>query len=158
MGRRFYKLSEKLQVQSVFLEAIAAGEKAGVSAEIAGAGRRTFYRWRTEDTKFAAAWEQASAAPKNELEHEALRRAVKGVEKPVYRGGEIVGHITDYSDSMLMFLLKAHYPEKYGSKNSAQNTAAAQGATAEFEIEGARDALKRKFAEVTQPGKTQELF
>lgn len=150
MGRRFYKLSEKLSVQSVFLEAIAAGEKAVVAAEKAGAGRRTFYRWRTEDDKFAAAWEQAASAPKNELEHEALRRAVKGVEKPVYRGGEIVGHVTDYSDSMLMFLLKAHYPEKYDPKNGIKET----GQTPEFEIEGARDALKRKFAEVTQPSKT----
>ncbi|MEX0298791.1 MAG: hypothetical protein AB3N28_06955 [Kordiimonas sp.] len=150
MGRRFYKLSEKLKVQSVFLEAIAAGEKPAVAASKAGAGRRTFYRWRTEDEKFAAAWIEAAAAPQNDLEHEALRRAVKGVEKPVYRGGEIVGHVTDYSDSMLMFLLKAHYPEKYDPKNGAKE--ARENPT--FEIEGARDALKRKFAEVAQPNKT----
>lgn len=150
MAQRFHKLSEKLQVQSAFLEAIAAGEKSGVAAKQAGAGRCTFYRWRTEDKAFAAAWEKALASPKSELEHEALRRAVKGVEKPVYRGGEVVGHVTDYSDSMLMFLLKAHYPEKYDPKAAAKEGSK----TAEFEIEGARDALMRKFAEVTQPPKT----
>lgn len=152
MGRRFHKKSEKLRVQSVFLEALARGEKAADAAKEAGVGRRTCYRWRTEDPEFAAAWQKAIKSPKCELELEALRRAVRGVEKPVYRGGEVVGHVTDYSDSMLMFLLKAHYPEKYDPKHTATHNDST--ALPAFEIEGARDALKRKFAEVTEPQET----
>jgi len=149
------RLSEKLKTQAVFLEALAKSGSVCAAASNAGVNRRTFYRWREEEPVFAEGWKKAQAMPKDDLEHEAIRRAVNGVEKPVYRGGEIVGHVTDYSDSMLMFLLKAHYPEKYDPKfiTSSQGKHKETSTTPQFEIEGARDALKRKFAEITQPAK-----
>jgi len=72
-------------------------------------------------------------------------RAVKGTKKPVFRGGEVVGHTTEFSDSMLMQLLKARKPEKYGG---AKDTAPTQ----DMDIEGARDELFRKFRAVAEPG------
>ncbi len=48
------------------------------------------------------------------LDAEARRRAVIGIDKPVFYKGEVVGSITKYSDSLLMFLLKAHRPQKFG--------------------------------------------
>ena len=47
------------------------------------------------------------------LEAEARRRAAMGVEEPVFYKGQVVGHIRKYSDNLLMFLLKAHWPEKF---------------------------------------------
>ena len=47
------------------------------------------------------------------LEDEAVRRAKDGVEKPVYQGGKLVGHVQEYSDTLLIFLLKGARPEKY---------------------------------------------
>ena len=47
------------------------------------------------------------------LEPEAIRRAVEGVEKPVYQGGELVGYVREYSDTLLIFLLKGGKPHKY---------------------------------------------
>ena len=47
------------------------------------------------------------------LEAEARRRAAIGVDEPVFYKGEVVGHIRKYSDTLLMFLLKAHWPEKF---------------------------------------------
>jgi len=47
------------------------------------------------------------------LEAEAWRRAVEGVEKPVFQGGVQVGVIREFSDSVLMFLLRARKPEVY---------------------------------------------
>ena len=47
------------------------------------------------------------------LEDEAVRRAKDGVERPVYQGGKLVGHVQEYSDTLLIFLLKGARPEKY---------------------------------------------
>ena len=47
------------------------------------------------------------------MELEARRRAVKGTDKPVFQRGEQVGTIREYSDTLLMFLLKANKPEKF---------------------------------------------
>ncbi len=47
---------------------------------------------------------------------EAVRRAVEGTEKPVYQQGRLVGHVQEYSDTLLIFLLKGRRPEKYGEK------------------------------------------
>lgn len=47
------------------------------------------------------------------LEAEARRRAMDGVDEPVYHKGEVVGHVRKYSDTLLIFLLKAHRPHKY---------------------------------------------
>jgi hypothetical protein len=49
----------------------------------------------------------------DQLEQEARRRAHDGVRKPVYQGGKRVGYIQEYSDTLLIFLLKGLRPEKY---------------------------------------------
>jgi len=48
------------------------------------------------------------------LEAEARKRAIEGVTEPVYHQDKVVGTIQKYSDSLLMFLLQAAFPEKYG--------------------------------------------
>ena len=60
------------------------------------------------------------------LEDEAVRRAVDGVRKPIfYKGkpiricGEIV-YETEYSDALLIQLLKAYHAEKFGDKPQVQ--------------------------------------
>lgn len=47
------------------------------------------------------------------LEMEARRRAVDGVDKPVFHNGEQCGTVTQYSDTLLIFLMKARKPELY---------------------------------------------
>jgi hypothetical protein len=47
------------------------------------------------------------------LEREAWRRAVEGYDYPVTYGGEITETYHKYSDTLLVFLLKAYCPEKY---------------------------------------------
>lgn len=49
----------------------------------------------------------------NYLEDEARRRAVEGVEEPVFYQGDVVGHVKKYSDDLLKLLLKANRREKY---------------------------------------------
>jgi hypothetical protein len=47
------------------------------------------------------------------LESEARRRAVDGVDEPVFHKGRICGTVRKYSDALLMFLLRGNAPEKY---------------------------------------------
>ena len=105
---------EKKAVAEKFLTELA--EHAGLvtkAAEATGITRMTAYNWRKADENFAAAWDQVIESAIEDLEHEARRRAFVRVEKPVYQSGKLVGHIQEYSDTLLIFLLKAHRPEKY---------------------------------------------
>jgi hypothetical protein len=55
------------------------------------------------------------------LENEAVRRAYHGVEKPVFYKGEVCGYTQDYSDTLLIFLLKARKPEVYREGSRAES-------------------------------------
>jgi hypothetical protein len=50
------------------------------------------------------------------LEDEAKRRACNGVLKPVFQGGKKVGVVREYSDTLLIFLLKCWHPARYGDR------------------------------------------
>jgi hypothetical protein len=100
--------------QRRMLEALARGMSPTSAANAAGVGRSTAYLWRHEDPEFAAKWDAAVAQGIDRLEDEAHRRAVEGVKRPVYRGGVLVGEMTKYSDTLLMFLIKRRRPEVYG--------------------------------------------
>ena len=69
---------------------------------------------------FLAAWEEAAEIGTKALEREAARRAYHGTLKPVYQGGVKVGEIREYSDALLMFLLRARKPKKYRENYKVQ--------------------------------------
>ena len=87
------------------------------AARIAGCSRRVVYDWQEHDDEFAMAFREAELTATETLEAEARRRAVEGVttETPIIRNGEVVSTVveTRYSDTLLIFLLKARAPEKY---------------------------------------------
>lgn len=84
---------------------------AGIRA--AGINLRTHYRWLERDVLYAAAFEDAKQEALEILEAEARRRALNGVEKPIYYRGERVGSMQEYSDTLLILLLKAGKPDVY---------------------------------------------
>lgn len=69
--------------------------------------------WRKGDELFAAQFRATQDLFVQELETEARRRAVEGWDEPVWFQGEMVGTIRKFSDTLLIFLLKANRPEKY---------------------------------------------
>lgn len=83
------------------------------SAKRAGVSVTTIQRYRKSDPKFLERFDDALESAVEAMELEARRRAVDGTAKPVYQGGKLVGHIQEYSDVLLIFLLKANRPEKY---------------------------------------------
>lgn len=78
-----------------------------------GIDRATHYRWMQDDQLYAKAFAAAEAEAFDNLEREARRRAVEGTEKPVYQSGKKVGTIREYSDTLLIFLMKGANPGKY---------------------------------------------
>lgn len=79
-------------------------------------------RLRHEDPVFAAEWQAALVAAGDVLESEAMRRALEGVAKPITYRGEITGHETVYSDTLLLALLKANNRAKYGDQKEIKGT------------------------------------
>lgn len=67
---------------------------------------------------FAYEWDDLRQELVDKLQTAAIKRAVDGVEEPVYYKGEMVGSVTKYSDPLLMFLMKAHAPDLYGDKRT----------------------------------------
>lgn len=76
------------------------------------------YRWLRRDGDYAAEFAKTQAIASAELEAEARRRAVDGIEVPIYRDGKLVGHRHRYSDVLLIALLKANNPEKFGDRRT----------------------------------------
>ncbi len=70
-------------------------------------------KWCEQDPEFATRYMDARVTFAESLEGEAHRRAVIGVDKPVYYKGEEVGAIREFSDTLLVTLLKANLPDKY---------------------------------------------
>jgi hypothetical protein len=94
-----------------------------------GFTRRHAYRMKDKDPAFAAAWEEAEEIAIDALELEARRRAVEGVAKPlVSMGKPIKGddgkiiEVREYSDHLMLSLLKGHRPEKYRENISFTGT------------------------------------
>jgi len=96
-----------------FLERLARTGSIPLAIDEAGVSRHRLYALRREDAEFAELWDEAVEAGIEALEGEAMRRAIEGVEEPVHYHGKRIDVITRYSDRLLMFLLRAHRPEKY---------------------------------------------
>lgn len=105
-----------------FLAAYAECGTITHAAEAAGIDRRSHYNWLNDDPEYAEAFEQAKQMSIEALEKEARRRAIEGVQEPVYQGGKLVGHKRRYSDTLLMFLLNGLAPEKYKERKEVQHT------------------------------------
>ena len=97
----------------LFLDALRGTGNVRLAASNADVARQVAYRARDSSATFRADWDEALEEARELLEAEARRRAAIGVEEPVFYKGQVVGHIRKYSDNLLMFLLKAHWPEKF---------------------------------------------
>lgn len=107
-----------------FLELYMMTAHVGKTCEILGMVRRTVYHWKQTDEQFRKDFEMADKVALSVLEDEATRRATYGVEKPVYQGGKLVGWTREYSDTLLIVLLKARAPHKYKERFAGELTGA----------------------------------
>lgn len=82
----------------MFLESLSDKPIVSVACERATVSRSRAYDERKADPAFKAAWDEALESSLEALEDEARRRALS------------------ISDTLLIFLLKAHAPDKYRDK------------------------------------------
>ena len=99
--------------RSLFIEALRKSGVVKHACTAAGIERSTSYKERAQSPDFAAQWDEALEDAIDDLEAEARRRAFEGVEKPVFQGGKRVGSVREYSDTLLLAMLRAHRPQKY---------------------------------------------
>jgi hypothetical protein len=109
--RRRRKIPPKAREQ--FLEALAAGWSVRHAATLTTHAFQRWYELRAADEGFAEGWAQAVEQGTQMLEDEARRRAVDGVDEPIFQKGELAGHVRRYSDNLLMFLLRGRRPALY---------------------------------------------
>jgi hypothetical protein len=96
-----------------FLSALMEGASITRAARQANVHTTTVHQRRREDESFRAAWKEAADIGTELMEQEAARRAFHGTLRPVYQKGVRVGSVREYSDTLMIFLLKARSPAKY---------------------------------------------
>ncbi len=111
--------------QKAFLAAYAAlGNLSGAARKVK-CNRSAHYKWM-HDAAYAEAFAEAHAEACDALRGEARRRAVKGVVKPIYYQGDIVGTVKEYSDTLLIFLMKGAMPEEFRDNVKIEHDASAE--------------------------------
>ena len=96
-----------------YLRALARCGEITRAAKAAGIDRTLPWYWRQEDPAFTRLEAEARDVGAEVMVAEAYRRAIEGVEEPVYYQGQQVDRVRKYSDLLLMFLLKGARPQVY---------------------------------------------
>ena len=103
-----YKRTVERRREHVRDRVLSAYGKTATVTDACAAGRittNTFYRWLSEDAHFRERIDSAKQRVCDKLEAEAQRRAI---------GGK--------SDSLLVFLLRGHNPDRYGQKREIKGS------------------------------------
>ena len=103
-----------------FLQALAATGVVAAACRAAGVSSTTVYQRKRSDADFAAMWDNAMEDAADEMEIEARRRAIDGVEEPIVHKGEftpvwerdpITGQIIEMPYGTGAFYPKGHEKE-----------------------------------------------
>lgn len=103
-----------------FVDALRETCNVSAAARIVGMGLSTVYKHRKDDIIFAERWDEALQEGIELLEYKAQQRAFDGVLEPVFYQGMEVGSVRKYSDTLTMFLLKAHAPERHRDRSDVK--------------------------------------
>ena len=112
---RLYK-KDCPELREIFLSCLREGYSPAKACAHIGMTTRSVWGWRYKDEEFAKRWIEAARDGVDKLEDEAVRRAHDGTNKPVYQGGVLVGHVIEYSDTLMLMMLKGRRPEVYRDK------------------------------------------
>lgn len=97
--------------QLYFLQGLREHGRQTQAAKDIGMSTSNIYQWRDKYPNFDREVEEARKEAVRALEDEAYRRAFEGTIKP----GKF-GSVREFSDTLMIFLLKANDPEKYSER------------------------------------------
>ncbi len=114
--------------ETEFLQAVIDnGGNVTAAAQFVNVSHSNVYHRKKLDPEFAAALEEAIQTGADVLENECRRRALCGVDEPVfYQGNQCVDangnpiFVKKYSDTLAIFLLKGAKPNKYRERVSSE--------------------------------------
>ena len=109
-GRRTHRTSKRTKKLEAKLFELLSNNGGIVTdaCQDLGISRVALYNWKKADEKFAVRVAMAVDRGVDRLEDEAKSRALDGNEEPVYYQGKVCGYIRKKSDTLMIFLLKAH--------------------------------------------------
>jgi hypothetical protein len=117
-SRRYSKSAETVAKQNAFLKAYARRGTITHAARDAGVPVSYHYNWLEIDPDYPQKFKLAHQEAVEELEAEARRRAIEGVEEATgWYKGVPGGFVQRYSDTLLIFLLKGALPDKYKDRH-----------------------------------------
>lgn len=99
--------------QRAFLAAYSQLGNITAAAKAAGCHPARHRNDWAKNPEYMAAFLDAQEEANDLLEAEALRRATRGTDRPVFHKGKQCGTIREYSDQLLVILLKANRPTKF---------------------------------------------
>lgn len=131
------KKRREMTWEAAFLAALSEYGVVTTACKEADISRAAVYLHREHHEDFAQAWENALQEAADRMEREVFRRAVEGVEEPVFgsmgsnMGTGQIGTVRKYSDTLLIFALKAARPDKYRDRTESKTTVDVSGLTDE---------------------------
>lgn len=135
------QVTAKKDWQIKFIKELCRTGNVSAACRKAKVSRKHAYETRQLDVDFAEAWAEALIIATEALEEEARRRAYIGVLEPVFYEGKQVAKIRKYSDTLMIFLLKAHRPDKYRENSRVEHVGDGGGAIKIEEVNGATDRI-----------------
>lgn len=108
--------------QKRFLAAFSVAGSIVIASRWSKVHRQSHYNWMRDDATYPPRFEAAEKAASRSLEDEAVRRAAHGLKKAVWYKGKVVGYETEFSDSLLLALLKGNNPEKFRERATFEHT------------------------------------
>jgi hypothetical protein len=104
--------------QDRFLEQFVSRGSVFAAAAAANVHRSMHYDW-LKDPAYAARFAAAETDAADLAETEVRRRAIVGVDEPVYYKGKVVGSIKKFSDTLLMFWLNGRRSDVFRPRLTA---------------------------------------
>lgn len=88
---------------------------------LANCSQSNTYKWIRDDPEFSKLWAIAQGMANKALEDEAIRRGFQGYRIPVgWHKGKPGAFVTQYSDTLLIFMLKGAFPDKYADRQEVK--------------------------------------
>lgn len=140
----------------VFLAVLADTANVSAACAAANVGRTTARRHKDTCRPFAEAWEDAIETSVDALEEAARKRALFGVARPVYQGGEQVGSVQQFSDGLAKFLLQAYKPQRFDDKVRAAQAGMAAVQDVKVDFTGKDIPINEKLEQETDEESDQD--
>lgn len=109
--------------QNAFLEYYAKCGNIKMTSRRLKLDKKYHYYWLRNDPEYYEKFQQVRQIAIGDMEDEAHRRAMEGFTIPIYQKGMKVGEMTQFSDNLLMFLLKGAAPERFRDNWKGQEKA-----------------------------------